>query len=346
MTWLKKINPDLVVLFLTLVVIELIFKFFGHTLAPVFLAIATAYLLQHIVILLQAIAVPRRLAVIIVYVAFLGVAVVAMLVFFPLLSEQLTRLFLEFPTILQRTQTLWMQLPERYPHYISALQLQHIIAELRSHLASWGQVVLSVSIASIASIITWCVYLILVPLLIYFFLMDQDSILNWIKHYLPKRRRLLGQVWYEVYAQMGNYVRGKVLEVLIVTLVFYLFFVLIDLNFAALLAVLAGLSVIIPYIGVVLVGVPIAVMAFLQWGFTPEFGYFMLISTILALLDANILVPLLFANAVKLHPVAIILAVLVFGGIWGFWGIFFAIPLASLTKALLRACQDGIRQVD
>jgi len=54
-------------------------------------------------------------------------------------------------------------------------------------------------------------------------------------------------------------------------------------------------------------------------------------------LDGNILVPILFSEAVNLHPVAIIVAVLVFGGIWGFWGIFFAIPLATLVKALLNA---------
>ncbi|MNT53842.1 hypothetical protein D3C72_1909530 [compost metagenome] len=54
-------------------------------------------------------------------------------------------------------------------------------------------------------------------------------------------------------------------------------------------------------------------------------------------LDGNLLVPLLFSEAVNLHPVAIIIAVLVFGGLWGFWGVFFAIPLATLVKAVLNA---------
>ena len=54
-------------------------------------------------------------------------------------------------------------------------------------------------------------------------------------------------------------------------------------------------------------------------------------------LDGNVLVPLLFSEAVNMHPVAIIAAVLVFGGIWGMWGVFFAIPLATLVKAILYA---------
>jgi putative permease len=54
-------------------------------------------------------------------------------------------------------------------------------------------------------------------------------------------------------------------------------------------------------------------------------------------LDGNVLVPLLFSEAVNLHPVAIILAILFFGGIWGLWGVFFAIPLATLIKAIINA---------
>jgi putative permease len=57
--------------------------------------------------------------------------------------------------------------------------------------------------------------------------------------------------------------------------------------------------------------------------------------------DGNVLVPLLFSEVVNLHPIAIIVAVLLFGGIWGFWGVFFAIPLATLVKAVFNAWPDG-----
>ena len=56
---------------------------------------------------------------------------------------------------------------------------------------------------------------------------------------------------------------------------------------------------------------------------------------IIQFLDGNVLVPILFSEAVNLHPLAIIVAILVFGGLWGFWGVFFAIPLATLVKALI-----------
>ena len=74
-----------------------------------------------------------------------------------------------------------------------------------------------------------------------------------------------------------------------------------------------------------------------QWGWGTDFFYLLGVYAIIQALDGNVLVPLLFSEAVNLHPVAIILAVLAFGGVWGFWGVFFAIPLATLVKAVLYA---------
>jgi len=63
----------------------------------------------------------------------------------------------------------------------------------------------------------------------------------------------------------------------------------------------------------------------------------MIAYAVIQALDGNLLVPLMFSEVVNLHPVAIILAILIFGGLWGFWGIFFAIPLATLVKAVINA---------
>ncbi|EDN67782.1 Protein of unknown function, UPF0118 [Beggiatoa sp. PS] len=72
-------------------------------------------------------------------------------------------------------------------------------------------------------------------------------------------------------------------------------------------------------------------------GYNTRFFWAVGIYLAIQALDGNVLVPLLFSEAVNLHPVAIIVAILVFGGFWGFWGVFFAIPLATLVKALLSA---------
>ena len=124
---------------------------------------------------------------------------------------------------------------------------------------------------------------------------------------------------------------------MIVGVVSYITFLSMDLQFALLLGVLNGLSVLIPYIGATVVTFPIAVVALFQFGFTPEFGWLMGAYLIIQALDGNVLVPLLFSEVVDLHPIAIIVAILLFGGLWGFWGVFFAIPLATLVQAVLKA---------
>ena len=93
----------------------------------------------------------------------------------------------------------------------------------------------------------------------------------------------------------------------------------------------------IPYIGAFVVKLTVAGVAIFQWGLQPEFYWVLIAYGVIQFLDGNLLVPLLFSDAVNLHPVAIIAAILLFGGLWGFWGVFFAIPLATLVQAILSA---------
>jgi len=181
------------------------------------------------------------------------------------------------------------------------------------------------------------VYVVLVPLLVFFMVRDKDRIMEWFAGFLPHERQLTSDVWQEVDGQLGNYVRGKFWEILIVGSVTYLVFALMGLQYALLLAVLTGLSVLIPYIGAAAVTVPVALVALFQWGLAADFYYVVLAYAVIQALDGNLLAPLLFSEVVNLHPVAIIVAILFFGGIWGFWGVFFAIPLATLINAVVRA---------
>jgi putative permease len=112
-----------------------------------------------------------------------------------------------------------------------------------------------------------------------------------------------------------------------------------------LLAALVGVSVLVPYIGATVVTIPVAIVAFFQFGWTTEFAWVMGIYAVIQALDGNVLVPLLFSEVVNLHPIAIIVAVLFFGGLWGFWGVFFAIPLATLVKAVMDAWPREARTV-
>ena len=153
-------------------------------------------------------------------------------------------------------------------------------------------------------------------------------------------------IWDEMDMQFANYVRGKAIEILIMGIVSFVVFLFLDLKYAALLASLVGLSVLIPYIGATLVTIPVLMVGYLQWGLTNDFAWLVAMYIIIQIIDGNVLVPLLFSEVVNLHPVAIVIAVLIFGGIWGFWGLFFAIPLATLVKAIYNSWPRTTVQID
>ena len=337
--WVKRILPNAqAVSFAIFLVVGFVGVLsLGSILMPVFAALVIAYLLEGIVALGERENLPRMLAVIIVYILFLALLLFILIGLMPLLYQQTVQLVEQLPSMANRIQALVMTLPERYPNFINEAQIYEIVGAIRQELINYGQSILSYSYASLISLIALIVYLILVPLLVFFFLKDKQRILDWFAQYLPKDRYLSLRVWNEVDAQIGNYVRGKFFEIAVLLVASYMTFTLMELNYSVLLAVLMGLSVIIPYVGATLVTFPVMLVAFFQWGVNDDFWYLMLAYAIIQTLDGVVLVPLLFSEVVNLHPVAIMVAILFFGGVWGFWGVFFAIPLATLVKAVLAA---------
>jgi putative permease len=330
-------DPQVVILGVFLVIGFAIIVGLGAWLAPMFASIVIAYLLEALVARLQRTGMPRLVAVVIVFLLFLTVLVFLIFGLMPLVTRQLTQFVQQLPSYIENGQVLLRQLPEAYPHLISEEQVQAIITQLGSEVANLGQAAVSWSLSSVASIIGLVIYLVLVPVLVFFLLKDKELMIGWIADRLPRERTLVNRVWTESEAQIANYVRGKVVEIVIVGAVTYVTLRVLNLQYSALLATLVGFSVLIPYVGAAVVTIPIAFVAYFQFGWGWDFGQVMVAYAIIQALDGNLLVPLLFSEVVNLHPVAIILAILVFGGLWGFWGIFFAIPLATFVKAVINA---------
>jgi len=330
-------DPQVMALAVSLVVGFAIVLTLGNMLTPVLASIVIAYLLEGLVGFLEHHHIPRLAAVLVVYLLFMFFVILVLFGMLPILSRQVTDLVQQLSSMLAAGQQVLMRLPEQHPDIIAPDQVQDVIAYFRGEIALFGQKVLSWSLASVLGFITVVVYLILMPLLVFFFLKDKVLILDWLKQFLPRHRGIADRVWHEVDQQIGNYVRGKFWEILINWAVSFAAFQYLGLEYAMLLGVLVGLSVVVPYIGAVAVTVPVLLIAWFQWGPTSEFGWLAGTYAVILALDANVLVPLLFSEAVHIHPVAIIVAILVFGGLWGFWGVFFAIPLATLVQAVISA---------
>ena len=337
--WYKRkfSDPHAVTLIVILVASFLFVYFFSHLLMPVFVALGIAFLLDLPVNRLKEFGLSNRSAVTLVVASFVGVAMFALLGLMPIVWKQSTTLLQEFPHMVSQGQTYLLALPEKYPDIVQADQIASFIAQVKEKFIEWGQLAVTASLNSISNVVALLIYLILVPIMVFFFLKDKKQLLASFKVYLPKERRMATQVGNEMNQQIMNYVRGKLIEIAIIGGVSTITFMLLGLNYAVLLGLLVGLSVLVPYVGATLVTLPVLLVALFQFGPNAELGYVMLAYGIIQALDGNLLVPLLFSEAVNLHPVTIIIAVILFGGLWGFWGVFFAIPLATLVKAVMNA---------
>jgi len=309
----------------------------GGVLAPLLWSLILSYLLQGLVNALDRLQLPHKLAVYLIYFLFVGALLLVILVLLPFVWNSATSLINNVPQMVERLRALLQTLPQEYPDVFTDAQVEQWLQSFQAEIARMGQDLLSYSFSSFTRIVTWMVYTILVPIMVFFMLKDSSKLLNWLENWLPENRPVMSQIWHEMNDQLSNYVRGKALEILLVSGCCFVVFTLIGLRYPLLLSLLVGFSIIIPYIGAKVVAIPVFLVGFVQWGFSPEFYHLMIAYTVLLVLDGYVLVPVLYSEAVFLHPIAIITAVLVFGGLWGFWGVFFAIPLATFIKATIRA---------
>ncbi|RUO44322.1 AI-2E family transporter [Aliidiomarina taiwanensis] len=337
-------DPNTVTLTLLLIISFAILMFWGSILAPVLVAVALAYLLEWPVSILERVGMNRLSAVLLVFAVFMTVFILLLVFLVPVVWQQSTTLLKELPLIAEAWQDLMEAAQEYAPAFIEQSQVVEFTQRINTRLLSIGQGLVDKSLNTLFIIAALLIYFIIVPLMVFFMLKDKDILLGHFSRVLPEQRRLIKQVGHEMNTQIMNYIRGKSLEVVIVGGVTFVVFSLFDLRYSALLATLVGFSVLVPYIGAAVVTIPVALVGLFQFGMAPTLAWLLIAYLVIQALDGNVLVPLLFSEAVSLHPVYIIAAVLVFGAIWGFWGVFFAIPLASLVKAVLAAFSSQLYQ--
>ena len=338
----KKIfsNEETLVFSILVISAFLILFFLGSILTPFLISIIFAYLLIGMQSRFESYGLKSSIALFLTYSIFLLLGIALMVWLAPLLYQQLQAIVLEVPKWLSSFRLFAQDIPAKYPDLVSSDQITVFLESLSGQISTLSQDFIKASIAGIQNTATIAINLILLPILVFFFLCDRESIISGFLSILPKERSMLKNVWVEMDEQLSNYARGKAIEIVIVGSAAAIIFMYFGLEYVALLSVLVGFSVLIPFLGAFIVTIPVAAVGLLQLGLTFEFSLLMGSYLALQILDGNLLVPILFSDAVKLHPVAIILAVFVFGSLFGFWGVFFAIPIATLIKAIWNAWPD------
>ena len=311
-----------------------ILYFLGGIIAPVLVSILIAYILNGLMSFMEEKGNSRILALSVTLFVF-GLFYLSIFLFLPFLSRQILLLVSDIPQIYESVNTFLSNQLAGYA--LQSNQLDEVVINAFSYIPTLFQNALLQLNSGFSAVMNALLYLIIVPFLVFFLLKDRDIFINYAEILLPKKKNLLTKIWKDLNIQLYGYLRGKGLEMIIVALVTGFVFYFQGVNYSIILAILVGLSVLIPYVGAILVTIPVVLIGLFQWGLDSNFYIFITSYLIIQALDGNVLMPLLLGREVKLHPVIIITAVLIFGGIWGFWGLLLAIPIATFLRAIMVA---------
>lgn len=317
-------------------------------LMPFFVSMILAYLGDPMTDWLEARGLSRRLAVSLVFLM-LGIIVVGgILILVPMLGRQIAQLFEALPIIFNWVQTTI--LPE-----VQALtgidftadfdQLREVLMSNWRETGTYAAALLAQASRSGLAFAVWIGNIALIPVVTFYLLLDWDRIKGYLQDLLPRHvePRVTALVT-ECDEVLSAFLRGQLLVMLSLGIIYAIGLSIIGLNFGLLIGVMAGLASIVPYLGVIVGIVTAGMVAFFQFGeWLPLVGV-LVVFGIGQVAESTILQPLLLGDKIGLHPVAVIFAVLAGGQLFGFTGILLALPMAAVIMVLLRYAYHRYRQ--
>ncbi|MGN1280965.1 MAG: AI-2E family transporter [Succinivibrio sp.] len=239
--------------------------------------------------------------------------------------------------IASRLHSLIVTLPDPISSMVTESEIESMVAHSRAVVfANTTNIIKNQIMPSVVNVMSWLVYMIVVPIFVFLMLANKPVLQKRIRTYiLPNNQALIHEFWPQLNAQIDGYIRGKLLHITIISIVNSIAFMCLGLNYALLLGVGVGLSVVIPYVGAVIITIPVLLVALFQFGPSSMLIWVIVVYLVIQLLDSNVLTPLLFSKAMNLDAFSILASIMIFGTLWGFWGVFFSIPLATFIRTLI-----------
>ena len=316
-------------------------------LTPFLLAALLAYMGDPLVDKLETKKLSRTLAVSVVFFGLSLLALILLFILVPLIEKQISTFVSRVPVYidwLQTTAMPWLQ--ARF-----GLEQTLNVSELKEALqGSWqkaGGVAINIlkSIShSGAAIMGLLANLILIPLVTFYMLRDWDVMITRIHELLPRSvEPLVAKLATESDDVLGAFVRGQLLVMLCLSVIYSLVMLFMGLDYALLIGMIAGLLSFVPYLGMV-IGVLLAVATGLfQFQDIVALWPLLVIFSVGQLLESFVLTPMLVGDKIGLHPVAIIFAIAAFGQLFGFFGILLALPVAAVIVVIIRHAHESYR---
>jgi len=314
-----------------------------YLLAPVLTPFVAAALLAYIgdplADRLQRLKLPRTLAVVAVFVLTFMLLGLLVLLVGPLIRTQVGALLDALPEIVRQVEQVWL------PNVAEMLDLEvgenigigAFVARYGDMAGSWGTKVLVGLTQSGSAVFAAVLSLFLVPILTFYLLRDWDSILSHMAALIPSGQHdMVVDLARETDDMLGAFLRGQLLVMLALSLIYSVGLSIVGLEFAIAIGVVSGLVSFVPYLGFVfgiaLASLTVALDPEPLWQLIGVVATF----TIAQVLEGSLLTPKLVGDRIGLHPVLIIFAVAAGGQLFGFFGILLALPAAAVLSVLVR----------
>ncbi|MGD8927077.1 MAG: AI-2E family transporter [Thioalkalispiraceae bacterium] len=323
-----------------LVVSGVLIYLLAPVLTPFVIGAILAYIGDPLVDRLEKYKLPRTLAVVIVFLVLTLIAVTALIIVIPMLEKQIVILGQKIPIYIEKIQT------QLIPWLNARFGMDIIIdpEQLKKNLnINWTQAggVATTIITSIsrsgAYLAALAANLVLIPVVTFYMLRDWDILVARVREALPRKSEpVICKIAKESDEVLGSFLRGQLLVMLALSLIYSVGLGFIGLDLALLIGLIAGLVSFVPYLGFI-VGIVIAsIAAVMQFSDLTHLVYVGIVFMVGQMLEGMVLTPALVGDRIGLHPVAVIFAVLAGGQLFGFLGVLLALPVAAIIAVILR----------
>lgn len=311
---------------------KIVFSFLWHLFLPFLIACLIAYLLYPLIKKLHDFRIPKGLAIIFVYLLFFGGVAYLIYRVYPAMVEQVYDLNEQLPQFITTYENLIYRLYE-YTSFLPET-VHDKMDGLINHVEHSLDNMLTKLVGGFTKIFDMIIIVTVIPVLVFYYLKDYHKIKSFFKVFIPRKFR--GQSSIMVHAidkSLGNYIRGQLIVCLFVSLTTFIVFYFLKIKYALLLAIIMGLTNIIPYFGPIIGAVPAVAITFMSSG---KLVVFVLISIfVIQLIESNLLSPYIVGKSINIHPVAIIFVLLLGGKLFGVIGMIIAVPLLTILKVIV-----------
>ena len=310
-------------------------------LTPFLISAFLAYIGDPAVDRLETIKFSRTLSVVFVFFLMIIIGLSFILVIFPLIEEQIRRLLIRLPEMIDWVQSeLVPWATQRFGLQADSINLDGIKQSLTGHWQTLGNIAgkfLARVSASGQHILLWASYLLLIPVVTFYLLRDWDIIVAKIRTLIPRRYEFVTvKLVKECDAVLSEFFRGQLMVMVAQGVIYSIGLWIVGLEFSLLIGMTAGMVSFVPYLGSI-VGIAIAsVAAFMQFHDFIHIVFVLIVFGVGQTLEGVVLSPLLIGDRIGLHPVAVIFAVMAGAQLFGFFGMLIALPVAAVVVVLLR----------